>query len=593
MAGFRSGVIFLFGLTCLQAQALVPIERLQENLKVSPNSKKMALGFELAGAALASLEAGRFVQARARAATLKKMPRLSDYGHWLEGAAWVREGVLLLRSGKSDIAAQAAEKAALALRNFEDSVPYSPLGKKVAKELALALVLSADAHAAVGKWPRAIQEYETAFQKLSVHFGNIGLAELRPESLLGFGKVCAKTKALYCESWSQRLASVVVKGSEEAKALAKGFPSAWGRDKADGFDRRTRAYKTADLDFSAFDAAMGAYWEGRYGKAIEAFRRFMDEFPKSSYRFRVRYWLAQAMRQEKDEASSKVVLENLQLDAVLTYYGLLSSFDSGLGLDHGISAILPLAEERDEYLQPHELFRVARAEDFLKAGAGELAALELRDLKARDNLSGPFLMYLALLNHLAGQHTVTFSLLNELLQRGYENVTSSFVVKMIFPRPLGDLVDRIAKDNDLDPVLVLSLVKQESSFEAEAVSPSGAMGLMQLMPATAVDTDPKVLRADLQRAEANLRVGAKYLKQLMTRFNGNIVLSLAGYNAGPNAADRWYRQAPSGRTMVEFIESIPYRETREYVASIIRNYYWYTKRLGTPERGLEYFWRTK
>jgi soluble lytic murein transglycosylase len=88
---------------------------------------------------------------------------------------------------------------------------------------------------------------------------------------------------------------------------------------------------------------------------------------------------------------------------------------------------------------------------------------------------------------------------------------------------------------------------------------------MQLMPATASDTDPDVERASLIEAESNVRVGAKYLKHLMNRFKGNIVLSLAGYNAGPNAVDRWVKESGGKRGMLEFIETIPYKETREYV----------------------------
>jgi hypothetical protein len=117
------------------------------------------------------------------------------------------------------------------------------------------------------------------------------------------------------------------------------------------------------------------------------------------------------------------------------------------------------------------------------------------------------------------------------------------------------------------------------------------MGLMQLMPMTAHDTDPKTARAQLVQVEANIRIGAKYLKKLYDRFGGNWVYAIAGYNGGPHSVQRWLREGKQNRGMMEFIETIPFKETREYVTGIIRNYYWYSKRLGLPGvKPLSYFW---
>ena len=90
--------------------------------------------------------------------------------------------------------------------------------------------------------------------------------------------------------------------------------------------------------------------------------------------------------------------------------------------------------------------------------------------------------------------------------------------------------------------------------------------------------------------DKNIEAGTKYLAKLLVRFNGNISLALAGYNAGPNAADRWYRESNYKKDGMQFIETIPYKETREYVQSIIRNYYWYAKKLKDAEKPFTYFW---
>lgn len=162
---------------------------------------------------------------------------------------------------------------------------------------------------------------------------------------------------------------------------------------------------------------------------------------------------------------------------------------------------------------------------------------------------------------------------------------------MIFPLSFLEDIKKYSSETGLDPILILSLIKQESAFDPSASSGVGAQGLMQIMPQTAVETDSSVNLADLTDPETSIRTGTRYFKMLMQRFNGNIVLSLAAYNAGPNAVDRWLREIPAKRGLQEFIESIPYRETREYVAGIIRNYYWYSRKItGDFPKTLNYFW---
>lgn len=114
-----------------------------------------------------------------------------------------------------------------------------------------------------------------------------------------------------------------------------------------------------------------------------------------------------------------------------------------------------------------------------------------------------------------------------------------------------DLIDTHAEANGLNPVLVRAVIEAESAFDAQAVSRVGAMGLMQLMPGTARElgvTDPF-------DPNDNIRGGTKYLRALLDRFDGDVRLALAAYNAGPGAVER-YDDVP------------PYRETRSYVAKI-------------------------
>ena len=136
----------------------------------------------------------------------------------------------------------------------------------------------------------------------------------------------------------------------------------------------------------------------------------------------------------------------------------------------------------------------------------------------------------------------------------------------------------------LEPAIVFGLVRRESAFDKDAQSPVGASGLMQIMPQTGRQIAAKLnekwhSKQILFNPSVNLKYGTYYYKQLLDRFEGNFVLAAAGYNAGPTRVDRWL---PEDQEMPAdiWIETISYKETREYVSAILAYAMIYQQRIG-------------
>ncbi len=131
-----------------------------------------------------------------------------------------------------------------------------------------------------------------------------------------------------------------------------------------------------------------------------------------------------------------------------------------------------------------------------------------------------------------------------------------------------------------DPAIALAIARQESLFYSMATSPAGARGLMQILPSTAKIVAKKlgfnVDASQLYQPQTNLQIGSNYIHELITKFDGSLVMAIAGYNAGPGRPNRWAQTfgRPNGNLhqTINWIEMIPYNETRNYVMRVLENY---------------------
>jgi len=158
------------------------------------------------------------------------------------------------------------------------------------------------------------------------------------------------------------------------------------------------------------------------------------------------------------------------------------------------------------------------------------------------------------------------------------------MLKLVFyPTKYKNEVERAAENYSVDPYIIFSVIKQESNFKAHASSTKGASGLMQLLPATAKEVAISMnsideSNFDIYDAETNIYIGVKYLSELIQRYDGNIYIAIAAYNAGMGNVDKWYEQPYSSYdTIDKVIEKIEYKETKTYVINIANYYNMYRK----------------
>ena len=156
----------------------------------------------------------------------------------------------------------------------------------------------------------------------------------------------------------------------------------------------------------------------------------------------------------------------------------------------------------------------------------------------------------------------------------------------LFPKAYWPDLRKYSVANGLDPYLVASLIRQESEFNAQALSRANAVGLMQLLPKTGKTVAKQVKlkgysAPQLYTPAVNLALGTRYFKDMVDKYNGQFEYALAAYNAGSDRVGDWLGQGHY-RDAQEFVESIPFTETREYVQAILRNANVYRQLYGTP-----------
>ena len=149
------------------------------------------------------------------------------------------------------------------------------------------------------------------------------------------------------------------------------------------------------------------------------------------------------------------------------------------------------------------------------------------------------------------------------------------ILKKIYPLKYSQYVEKYAEEYNIDKYLVYAIIKAESNFKENAKSTSNAVGLMQIMEATAIETANKmnlnITELDLFNPELNIRLGLEYFTNLLDKYNDNYNLAIIAYNAGIGNVDKWIKDGTIKSDGTD-LENVPFKETNNYVRKILRDY---------------------
>ncbi len=340
--------------------------------------------------------------------------------------------------------------------------------------------------------------------------------------------------------------------------------------------------------------AWADYLTGQHDGAREGFIDHVTRYPASPHIPAALYWLGRLAEERKETLDARTLYEFLKKRFVHSYYAYLASLRL-----KGLPPGAPAKKNAAAALQPSPVANLTQ----IIPPLGPLPVQPCAPAPSNNDL-GPYLRLKALsLDSLAEQFLdaelserptdleMLFTLSRAKAQERDFSVALMSAVKlvpsyseygfpqltaeiwdMLFPRAFRKLIERQARANRLDPYLVMGLIRQESAFDPNATSRANARGLMQVLPQTASPTGRRrtAVAQKLYDPAYNVRLGCRYLRRLLEMYQGSLEQALAAYNAGEPRVDIWL-DGRQFREPGEFLESIPFRETRVYVEEVLRD----------------------
>ncbi len=348
-------------------------------------------------------------------------------------------------------------------------------------------------------------------------------------------------------------------------------------------DRVGARYPTGD---AAAEALFAAFWwhrrSGNRDAALAALERLDGAAPglAGDTHPKVLYWRARLLEETGDAAQAEPLYDAVARAAPGTYYGLLALQRRARGQEEvGAESPEQAAALESLYADPHFNAGLALHRLGLPDALRELARVELENKPAEARTLLLRVLYDA------GRKRQVELLSSQGELAGAVTPETAPVWRLAFPDTFRPLVERSATQSQVDPNLLHAVIREESRFRPSVRSSAGALGLAQLMPSTARYVGRQagltVTERGLLVPHKNLRLASLYLRSLLDTFEGNLVYVTASYNAGPNAVQRWLRERP-GLEVDDWVEEIPFLETRQYVKRVLSSYAAYALLTASP-----------
>jgi soluble lytic murein transglycosylase len=370
------------------------------------------------------------------------------------------------------------------------------------------------------------------------------------------------------------------------------------------YDKAIDAYRELQQRFPNAGRASYAHWkvawlslrQGRNADAKSGFEQQIALYPTSAEIPAALYWRARLAEEDNDTGMARAYYQKLSERFRNFYYGELARQrlrdikTDDAPAHYALLDRVPAIEAGTNILAtepPTDNLRYQKAQVLENGGLLDFAIQELQAAATEDQ--GNWLAAeTAKLYEDAGRYDGAI----HVFKRAVPNYFAVDLPTLprdyweaLFPKPYWPDLKKFSSQNALDPYLVASLIRQESEFNPGAVSRANALGLMQLLPkvGSAVAKQEKLRHFSsdqLFTPEVNLQLGTRYFREMVDKF-GAFEYALAAYNAGTNRVDDWLGQGKY-RDPQEFVESIPFTETREYVQAILRNANVYRQLYGAP-----------
>ncbi len=350
------------------------------------------------------------------------------------------------------------------------------------------------------------------------------------------------------------------------------------------FEARNERIRTE----SVFRYAFGLYRQRRYADAIVAFDSGERSALEPVERARHAYWRARALsdsgEKQKGDALFRILASNYDAGPYAIFSSVRIGWDPFEMLNAASSGETAHCAKEKEILwetiraadwSKEDGEEVRRVERLARLGLVEYAILESEQVDRADVRKATGLAdggTPGLFRYLAGDLR---GAIRETVGVSSGQAAGGLIERLQYPLAPQYLGDCDGKKSGVDSLVLHAIIRQESLFQYDALSPAGAVGLMQLMPRTAAEVARRekigntIHRYDLLKPELNVALGAAYFAHLMAAYDGDYVRSIAAYNAGQKAVDRWWKRANEDPAM--FLETVTYRETRGYLRRVFFN----------------------